>query len=322
MKSESLTLEEFVESFDLVDNALDMRDLIRWNGRSLRNRENLSEHTHLVVACAIKLYDDFKKHMFYLRSFDNKFLITELVEFESLIRRCMLHDSLELLRGDVLSITKDFIPNLRKFIDTEEDNFMKKVGSITNSIEDEIVELADIMACYKYIERELEYPSNDFAINVFTTVKEKFDKKYNEFCDKYKIPVKSDVTEVSSRFKKGYADDAGIDVILDRDVVILPMSTIKVDLNVNVTPKAGEMGVLCARTSAAAKGLCVAMCPIDPNYTGNVTAIVHNVSNQILTYKKGEAFCQVVMMPINYSIDAEVKKPGKRSEGKLGSTGI
>lgn len=322
MKNEALTLKEFIDNFNIVDNALDMRDLIRWNGRSLRNRENLAEHTHLVVACAIDIYDNIKKHMIYLKKFNNKFLITELVEFESLIRRCMLHDSLELLRGDVLSITKDFIPNLRKFIDHEEDDFMKRVGCLTNTIEDELVELADIMACYKYIERELEYPSNDFAINVYTTVKKKFDTKYEEFCNKYKIPNEVTYTDLSSRFKKGYEDDAGVDVVLDRDVTILPMSTIKVDLNVYVTPKVGEMGVLCARTSAAAKGLCVAMCPIDPNYTGNVTAIVHNVSNQILTYKKGEAFCQVVMIPINYSVDAEVKKEGKRSDGKLGSTGI
>ena len=65
------------------------------------------------------------------------------------------------------------------------------------------------------------------------------------------------------------------------------------------------------------------MCPIDPNYNGEVEAIVHNVSNSIIEYKKGEAFCQVVTVPFNRSnIDnVVVKKQGKRTSGKLGSTG-
>ena len=51
--------------------------------------------------------------------------------------------------------------------------------------------------------------------------------------------------------------------------------------------------------------------------------IVHNVSNQIITYKKGESFCQVVSLPITCCVgDVEIKKSGKRSSGKLGSTGI
>ena len=55
--------DDFCKNFDIVDNALDMRDLQRWNGRSLRSKENLSEHTHLVIACAIKFYDVFKKYV-------------------------------------------------------------------------------------------------------------------------------------------------------------------------------------------------------------------------------------------------------------------
>ena len=51
------------ENFNIVDNALDMRDLQRWNGRALRNKENLSEHTHLVVACASELYDKLKSQI-------------------------------------------------------------------------------------------------------------------------------------------------------------------------------------------------------------------------------------------------------------------
>lgn len=321
MTKDYKTLEDFTKDFDIVNNALDMRDLVRWNGRNFRNKENLSEHTHLVIACLIKIYDELKKQMFYIQNADTSYIISELTEFDALVRRCMLHDSLELFRGDIISVTKDAVPGLRKFTDNEENAFMTKVGNLTNKIEDEIVELADLMACYKYIERELEYPSNDFAINTYLTVKNKYDEKYKCFCHKYHLKYEEKEEVVTSRLKKGYKEDAGVDVILNKDIVIMPMSTMSINLDIKITPQEGTMGVLCARTSAAAKGLCVAMCPIDPNYNGEVTAIVHNVSNNILIYKEGEAFCQVVMMPILYSIDAEVKKSGKRSDGKLGSTG-
>lgn len=311
-------LEEFVNTFDIVDNALDMRTLIRWNGRNLKNRENLAEHTHLVVACAIKLFDEI-----FIGTSKEFFVIERKVQLERIIRRCMLHDSLELLRGDILSITKDAIPGLRDFTDREESEFMDKVYNDITPMEEELVVLADLMACYKFVERELCYPSNDFALAVYKATRDKYEKQYVEFCRKHNIKRVENVEEVSSRFKKGYKDDAGTDVILNKDVTILPMSTMSIDLDVTITPKEGEMGVLCARTSSAAKGLCVAMCPIDANYSGNVTAIVHNVSNNILTYKKGEAFCQVVMLPINtLDKNIEVKKEGKRSDGKLGSTGI
>ena len=52
-------VKEFLENFDIADNALQMRCLNRWNGRDLREKENLAEHTHLVCACSIKLYDFF-----------------------------------------------------------------------------------------------------------------------------------------------------------------------------------------------------------------------------------------------------------------------
>ena len=41
-------VENFIKEFDIADNALQMRCLTRWNGRDLREQENLSEHTQLV----------------------------------------------------------------------------------------------------------------------------------------------------------------------------------------------------------------------------------------------------------------------------------
>lgn len=306
-------LRKFIENFDISDNALQMRTLMRWNGRDLREHENLAEHTHLVCACAIKLYDYFVQQNDLLK-YD--------IDFEYMIRLSMIHDSLELLRGDILSVTKDKIENLREQIDDEESTFQDIVLNKENATTREIVRLADLMACYKFIEYELRFPSGDFAIQVYKQTKNKFNIAYEKFCKEHYIGLTESSTN-DNIFVKGYKEDAGIDICLQEDVTFMPMSSQSFGLKINITPKEGEMAILCSRTSAALKGLIVATCPIDPNYTGEVIAIVHNVSNSIINYKKGEAFCQVVTIPFKeQNIDGVViKKEGKRTDGKLGSTG-
>ena len=41
---ENADLNVFCNNFDIVQNALQMRTLRRWNGRDLRDEENLAEH--------------------------------------------------------------------------------------------------------------------------------------------------------------------------------------------------------------------------------------------------------------------------------------
>ena len=229
---------------------------------------------------------------------------------------------MELLRGDILSITKDKVDGLRETIDKEEELFENTMIGWQETITREVVYLADLMACYKFIEYELRFPSGDFATQVYKQTKQKFDVAYEKFCKEHNIKL-PEVSTNNNLFVKGYKEDAGIDVCLQEDVTFMPMSSQSFGLKINVTPKEGEMAILCSRTSAASKGLIVAMCPFDPNYIGEVVAIVHNVSNSIISYKKGEAFCQIVTIPFGQTnIDGVViKKEGKRTDGKLGSTG-
>jgi dUTPase len=306
-------VKDFIKNFDIADNALKMRCLIRWNGRDLRERENLSEHTHLVCACAIKLYDFFVGCSPELK---------EKIDFEYMIRLSMIHDSLELLRGDILSVTKNKIPNLRDEIDSEEKLFEHEIIGKTDELTGRIVHLADLMACYKFIEYELRFPNGDFVINAYEETKNLFDYEYEKFCNEYGI-IKVINSKTDLVFAKGYEEDAGIDIFLQEDVTFMPMSTQTFSLKVKVTPKKGEMSILCSRSSAASKGLIVANCPIDPNYEGEITAIVHNVSNNIVKYKKGESFCQIVTVQFcAQDLDnVKIKNTGKRTCGKLGSTG-
>lgn len=101
----------------------------------------------------------------------------------------------------------------------------------------------------------------------------------------------------SDRLVKGYEDDAGTDIILTESVIFKAHSTTVFDLHVKANIHVRESGFLFARTSAAKKGLIVASCPIDPNYSGSVNVIVHNVSDEDVLYVAGEAFCQIVVVP-------------------------
>lgn len=315
MKSETDNIQRFIADFNIIDNALDMRSLRRWNGRKLYDEENLAEHTHLVVACTIKLYDAY-----------NYQILPECgaINFKNCIKLAMLHDACELFRGDILTITKDSIPGLRSAVDDEEQLFYKAEVGFYNKIDWDLVDVADAMACHKFIEYELNYTNNDFVKYVYPVVKKSYENKLEKFLKTYCKYVKDYDAErpIEQRFEKGYIDDAGIDVILDRDVTFLPNSTTVIDLDVQYTPEEGQMGLIFPRTSAASKGINITMCPIDANYTGNVAAIVNNISNDIITYKKGQAFCQLVMVKIIPGTwGANVRKQGKRTDSRMGGTG-
>lgn len=123
-----------------------------------------------------------------------------------------------------------------------------------------------------------------------------------------------------SYFTKGYAADAGVDILIDKDIMFEPGTTTIVELPVKITPEEGQMAYLIERTSAAKKGLFVHSCPIDANYTGTVHAIVYNSSKFYVQYKAGEAFCQVVNVSINYPKNILCKKEGKRTDSCFGGT--
>ena len=292
---------------------------MRWNGRDFRKPENLSEHTHLVTVCALKIYDK-------LHDFDANCVKDTSVE--KIVRMALIHDSLEILRGDILSITKDSVAGLRQCIDTEEEIFMDSVLGVQNcdKLTADIVKLADLMACYKYVERELSWPTNNYVPKAYVSTKEKYELAWKTFLINHNIRyVTPSSKEVTSNFSKGYEADAGVDIVLQEDVVFMPMSTKSLSLKVNIEPEEGTMAFLCSRSSAANRGLITANCPIDPNYKGDILAIVHNVSNDIIRYDKGDSFCQAVVVPLE-SCEAfknvKVRKKGKRSDGKLGSTGL
>lgn len=115
--------------------------------------------------------------------------------------------------------------------------------------------------------------------------------------------------------------DAGIDIPVEQDVVLLAGKITVIDLGLSVDIPIGHAGILISRTSSAKKGLIVAMSPIDTGYTGTIHAIVYNINTVDLTILKGESICQLVIFPIALvDLSAGIIN-NDRGSGKFGSTG-
>lgn len=307
------SFEEFESEFSLSESALHMRELIRWNGRDIPDKENLAEHTHHVVCLSLELIDEYQnKHGLEFQS----------LNIVRIIKCALLHDASELYFGDILASTKQAYPMIRELVDKQEDEFMSR--QIPGLTEDEraLVNIADKMSCSQFLMKLVSSRyCNDYIKSLYTQSKEWVKQAREKFEGLVGIETKSEDVEMPiDRLSKGYESDAGVDIILDHDIDFLPHSTTEVSLNWNYNPKENETGILLLRSSAGRKGLSINTSPIDPGFEGNVTCIIQNNSDQIITYKKGEAFCQLVVLPF-VTINAPIRKDGQRGSNKYGSSG-
>lgn len=306
------SFEEFQSSFVLSENALDMRELIRWNGRDIPEKENLSEHTHHVVCLLFELVEEYKKVGVEFKS-------------DSLLRavKCaLLHDASEMFFGDILASTKNAYPEIRRVIDSQESKFMREMIEGLKTPEELIVNLADKLSCQRFLRRLVSsHFCNEFVKSLYLKSKLWVDQARDKFEEEIGYHrTNSQETVIEERLSKGYELDAGADIILDHDVEFLPHSSTEVKLNWNFNPEPNSTGLILLRTSAGKMGLGINTSPIDPGFTGNTTVVIQNHSDDIISYKKGESFCQLIVIPF-VTITAPHRKQGERGNGKYGSSG-
>lgn len=127
--------------------------------------------------------------------------------------------------------------------------------------------------------------------------------------------------EQKATFKKGYVDDIGIDICLPYNVVFEPFETKIIDIGVSLPTYNRQAIMMCARTSAAKKGIIVNQCPIDPNYTGNAHIIATNCSFKRVEFEPNQAFAQIYAFDIQkIDVPFEIKQEGKRENFAFGSS--
>ena len=135
------SFELFEDNLSLSKSALDMRNLIRWNGRDIPEKENLAEHTHHVVCLTLEIIEEYEQ----------KGITFEDSSKLRMIKCALLHDVSELYFGDILASTKNTYPMIRELVDSQEEKFMKKkIPGLTN-IEQALVNIADKKSCSQFL---------------------------------------------------------------------------------------------------------------------------------------------------------------------------
>lgn len=124
---------------------------------------------------------------------------------------------------------------------------------------------------------------------------------------------------------RAYPDDAGLDLFIMDDIILLPGEFKDIDTGWAVKIHDGFWGSVKARSSTFFKrGLIVHEGTIDSGYTGKLSIGVYNPNNSLINLHTGDRIAQLVIMPLFTPTVCVVNELPKtsRGEGGFGSTGI
>ena len=120
--------------------------------------------------------------------------------------------------------------------------------------------------------------------------------------------------------ERAHANDAGADVFSPRDEMLHPGEICKMPLGVGLRIPAGFAGYIFPRSGLSAQGIVCELPPIDSGYTGEVHAIISNVSKKEYEIKAGDKIGQLVIMPVLIP-EFTFEEWKERGTGAFGSTG-
>lgn len=123
------------------------------------------------------------------------------------------------------------------------------------------------------------------------------------------------------KFVRGYADDAGVDIVLD-DILEIRPGFNEIELPCHYTPGVGEVAFLVPRGSTARKGIFPIMVAIDTGYEGIIHAFVVSVNDRIQVFDKGDRVFGIVNLKLGQDrVNFEISKQGKRGDNWNNSSG-
>ena len=123
---------------------------------------------------------------------------------------------------------------------------------------------------------------------------------------------------------RSYPDDAGLDLYVTDDIIIQPGQFIDLDTGWAIKIADEYWGAVKARSSTFFKrGLIVHEGTIDAGYTGKLSVLVYNPSQEVKLLKMGDRIAQLVILPLiihSVEIVDELPHTMRGTEG-FGSTG-
>ena len=120
---------------------------------------------------------------------------------------------------------------------------------------------------------------------------------------------------------------AAMDLAARTDVTIAPGQVVNIPLNVAIEPPKGYFVVLVTRSSLWKRGLTPinGIGVIDQDYSGDndeYQAMVRNYTDSPVEVKKGDRIAQIIVLPYENAVLAEVEHLGNTNRGPSGSTGV
>ena len=119
--------------------------------------------------------------------------------------------------------------------------------------------------------------------------------------------------------RKHYSD-TGADIKMPTDGGIAPGQTLCIPLGFGVEIPNGHTARLQVRTSIAKKGIMIQGCAIDAGYVGEISMILHNISNEYFTWETGDRLGYIEVYPVQYPEFVE-ELGEERGGNAFGSTG-
>jgi dUTP pyrophosphatase len=120
--------------------------------------------------------------------------------------------------------------------------------------------------------------------------------------------------------ERKHPSDTGADIYMVHPGVIFPGETVVIPLGFGIDVPNGHSARLQVRTSIAKQGIFIQGCAIDAGYTGEISMILHNISDKKFTWSTGDRLGYIEVYPTQYPIFVEEIKIG-RGDGAFGSTG-
>lgn len=113
------------------------------------------------------------------------------------------------------------------------------------------------------------------------------------------------------KIKHGRKGDAGYDTYnaSKHSIVIEPHQTVKIPLGFGLKLPEGRALFQSARSGHATRGISIGFIPVDSNYTGEISAITTNTSDETIIIEPQERFGQFVVLDVEDSLVFEDADP-------------
>lgn len=128
---------------------------------------------------------------------------------------------------------------------------------------------------------------------------------------------------------RAHYNDAGIDCYALEDIELVPMhstfsshdnATKLIPLGFGLELPDGYMATIRPRSSMNARGIHTCIGTIDSGYRGEIKCGLCNLTNKIISIKRGERICQIVIEPVVLADFVDDLKNDRGTSG-FGSTG-